>query len=137
VLRARAPVRGGSAQLRSRASTTPNDGNRVAHKIKSAKILLVADTSVGDGRLPGETAMLTEHDSLSHETVRRRPCRAAENKKPPRRDMWYVPRTSVLHRAGPTNFGRAWPTLMKESQSRCRTTYRSVIKSRPEPLSEV
>ena len=78
MLRARAPVRGGSAQLLSRASTTPNDGNRAAHKIKSVKILLVADPSVGDGRLPGETAMLTEHDSLSHETVRRRPCREQE-----------------------------------------------------------
>jgi len=73
-------------------------GKQAARKLKRAQILLVATacSNPPEGRarwtlelLADELVRLTEHDSLSRETVRRR---LAENDlKPWRKDMWCIP----------------------------------------------
>src|SRR6202040_2654822 len=64
---------------RGELTTMLSKGKRAARKLKRAQILL-ADAMV----------KLTEHESLSHETVRRR---LAENGlKPWRKDMWCIPK---------------------------------------------
>src|SRR5271167_1409351 len=77
-------------------------GKQAARKLKRAQILLVATacSNPPEGRarwtlelLADELVRLTEHDSLSRETVRRR---LAENDlKPWRKDMWCIPKVDA------------------------------------------
>jgi len=63
-------------------------GKHAARKLKRAQVLLAADVGASDEAI-ATSVRLTEHDTISRETVRRR---LAENElKPWRKDMWCIP----------------------------------------------
>jgi transposase len=114
---------------------------------EEALLVATACTSPPEGRarwtlelLAGAMVKLTEHKSLSHETVRRR---LAENDlKPWRKDMWCIPKVDGEYVARMEDVLDSMPKRpipsgrwCASTKARCNSSVRSVSQSRPGRVS--
>ena len=122
----------GNLELALREEPRPGAERKLSGK-EEALLVATACSSPPEGRarwtidlLAGEMVRLTEHDSISRDTVRRR---LAENElKPWRKDMWCIPRWML-------NMSPAWRMSSTSTPNRRIRSARSSASMRARPSS--